>query len=97
LANISIKYLLLINTVISDKDIIKTCLLDLDKNKSKLELFTPSVQDGVTVLDQVSALNYIKTFTKRNTLSDVMQILSDYFLPHVGELNFTSRRGRQHQ
>ena len=77
--------------IISDKDIIKTCLLDLDKNKSKLELFIPSVQDGVTVLDQPSALNYIKTFTKRNTLSDVMQILSDYFLPHVGELNFSEK------
>jgi DNA-directed RNA polymerase II subunit RPB2 len=77
--------------IISDKDIIKTCLLDLDKNKSFVDLFIPSVHDAHEIFNQETALNYIKTFTKRSTISGVMEILSDYFLPHIGELNFLEK------
>jgi DNA-directed RNA polymerase II subunit RPB2 len=77
--------------VISDKDIIKTCLLDLDKNKSFIDLFIPSIHDAHEIFNQETALNYIKTFTKRSTIAGVMEILSDYFLPHIGELNFLEK------
>jgi DNA-directed RNA polymerase II subunit RPB2 len=77
--------------IISDKDIIRTCLLDLDKNKSFIDLFIPSVHDAHEIFNQETALEYIKTFTKRSTLSGVMEILSDYFLPHIGELNFLEK------
>ena len=77
--------------IISDKDIIKTCLLDMDKNKSFIDLFIPSVHDAHEIFNQETALNYIKTFTKRSTISGVMEILSDYFLPHIGELNFLEK------
>ena len=77
--------------IISDKDIIKTCLLDMDKNKSFVDLFIPSVHDAHEIFNQETALNYIKTFTKRSTISGVMEILSDYFLPHIGELNFLEK------
>ena len=77
--------------IISDKDIIRTCLLDLNKNKSFIDLFIPSVHDAHEIFNQETALEYIKTFTKRSTLSGVMEILSDYFLPHIGELNFLEK------
>ena len=77
--------------VISDKDIIKTCLLDLDKNLSYMDLFIPSVHDANKIFNQTTALKYIASFTKRNTISGTLEILSDYFLPHVGELNFLEK------
>jgi len=77
--------------VISDKDIIKTCLLDLDKNESYIDIFIPSVHDANKIFNQTTALKYIASFTKRNTISGTLEILSDYFLPHVGELNFLEK------
>jgi DNA-directed RNA polymerase II subunit RPB2 len=77
--------------VISDKDIIKTCLLDLDKNESMIDLFIPSVHDANKVFTQQIALEFIAELTKRGTVSNVIEILSDYFLPHIGELNFLEK------
>ena len=74
--------------VISDKEIIETCLLDLEKYEELLELFIPSVYDAGNIFTQQSAFNYIATLTKQKTTSTVLDILMDYFLPHIGELNF---------
>jgi len=77
--------------VISDKEIIKTCLLDIDKNKDYIDLFIPSVHDANKIFNQETALKYIATFTKRGTVSSVIEILTDYFLPHIGEVNFLDK------
>ena len=77
--------------VLSDKDIIKCCLLDLKKNEQMVDLFTPSIHDASRIFNQESALEYIATFTKRRTTIGVMEILMNYFLPHVGELNFLDK------
>jgi DNA-directed RNA polymerase II subunit RPB2 len=77
--------------VVSDKDIIKTCLLDLHKNANFVDLFIPSVHDANKVFEQHTALKFIALYTKRGTISGVYEILSDYFLPHVGELNFLDK------
>jgi DNA-directed RNA polymerase II subunit RPB2 len=77
--------------VISDKDIIKTCLLDLEKNESMIDLFIPSVHDANKFFTQHNALQFIAELTKRGTISGVIEILSDYFLPHIGELNFLEK------
>jgi DNA-directed RNA polymerase II subunit RPB2 len=77
--------------VISDKDIIRTCLLDLEKNESMIDLFIPSVHDANKFFTQQNALQFISQLTKRGTISGVIEILSDYFLPHIGELNFLEK------
>ena len=77
--------------VISDKDIIKHCLLSLEKNDNYIDLFIPSIHDASTIFTQSMALEYIASFTKRGTVSSVMEILSDYLLPHIGELNFLDK------
>ena len=77
--------------VISDKDIIKTCLLDLEQNSSYIDYFIPSVHDANKFFNQQTALEYIAELTKRGTVSGVIEILSDYFLPHIGELNFLDK------
>ena len=51
--------------VISDKEIIKTCLLDLDENKDYMEYFLPSIHDTHNINTQENALNYIKEFTDK--------------------------------
>ena len=83
--------------ITSDKEIIKTCLLiDLDdsiKNNDNpyIDLFIPSIHDANKFFNQQTALEYIAELTKRGTVSGVLEILSDYFLPHVGELNFLDK------
>ena len=77
--------------VVSDKAIIECCLLDLETNSNMIDLFIPSIHDANKIFTQQTALEYIKTFTKRRTTSAVLEILMNYFLPHVGEDNFLNK------
>jgi len=77
--------------VVSDKAIIECCLLDLETNSNMIDLFIPSVHDTNKIFTQQTALEFIKTFTKRQTVSAVLEILMNYFLPHVGEDNFLNK------
>jgi DNA-directed RNA polymerase II subunit RPB2 len=77
--------------VTSDKEIIEYCLLDLEKNSNMVDLFIPSIHDANTIFNQKNALEFIKLFTKRRTISSVLDILTNYFLPHVGEDNFLNK------
>ena len=75
----------------SDRDIIEHCLLDLEKNQEYIDLFIPCVHDAGKIFTQITALKYIATFTKGKTIPQVMYILMDYLLPHIGELNFREK------
>jgi DNA-directed RNA polymerase II subunit RPB2 len=77
--------------ILSDKDIIRTCLLDIDANESYLNYFVPSIHDANKVFNQEAAILFIASFTKRNTFTSVIEILSNYFLAHIGELNFLDK------
>ena len=77
--------------IISDRDIIQTCLLDLEKNSKMIDCFIPSVHDAANIFTQSAALEYIKTFTKGKTIATVMEILMNYLLPNIGELNFKAK------
>ena len=80
--------------ILSDKEIIQTCLLEeigTEKpvvNESYIELFRPSIHDSGHIFTQFAALKYIKELLKYKSDSNVLQILMLYFLPHIGELNF---------
>jgi len=73
--------------IVSDKQIITMCLLDLDKYENMIDLFAPSVHDAGGIMTQRNALKYIASFTKGKTVTHALEILADYFLPHVGEQN----------
>jgi len=79
--------------IISDKEIIETCLLEelgadkFIKNESYIELFRPSIHDAGVIFNQNSALKYIKELLKYKSDDAVLEILMLYFLPHIGELN----------
>jgi DNA-directed RNA polymerase II subunit RPB2 len=77
--------------VVSDKQIIETCLLDLEKSKDYIDLFIPSIHDANHIFNQETALQFIATFTKRRTVNSVLDILMNYFLPHIGEMNFLDK------
>ena len=77
--------------VISDKAIMQHILMDIDDKKDYLEHLRPSVHDAGKIFTQDLALKYIATFTKGKTTAHVLEILSDFFLPHVGELNFDDK------
>ena len=77
--------------IISDKDIITYCLLDLNVNKKYVDLFVPSVHDAGSIFTQENALKYIALLTKGKTNAHAHEILMNYFLPHIGELNFRDK------
>jgi len=77
--------------IVTDKQIIETCLLDLDKNEALLDLFIPSVHDAGPIMTQAAALHYIAHLTKTKTTTNALYILTDYFLPHVGETNYQEK------
>ena len=77
--------------ILSDKEIISMCLLDLDKYKSMIDIFIPSVHDAGTIFTQAAAINYIGLLTKGKTDVYALEILADYLLPHVGEMNFKEK------
>jgi DNA-directed RNA polymerase II subunit RPB2 len=77
--------------VISDKEIIQTCLLDMDKHENIIDLFIPSIHDAGNIFTQQAAISFISSLTKGKTNYHTLQILMNYFLPHVGELNFKTK------
>jgi DNA-directed RNA polymerase II subunit RPB2 len=77
--------------ILSDKEIISYCLLDIEKNSHLIDYFRPSIHDAGNIYNQEVAIKYIATLTKGKTISHTMEILIDYLLPHIGETNFQSK------
>ena len=77
--------------IISDKEIITMCLLDIEKHKDMVDLFIPSIHDAGCILTQRNAIKYIALLTKGLNTTHTLELLCDYFLPHVGEYNFKQK------
>lgn len=77
--------------IVSDKDICKTILHDLDANESYLEMLRPSIHDAGPIFNQKTALEYIGSFTKYHSIQSAYKCLIYQLLPHVGEMNFKSK------
>jgi DNA-directed RNA polymerase II subunit RPB2 len=77
--------------ILSDKDIITTCIHDLEKYEPIMDLFIPSIHEAAGIMTQKAALDFIAVLTKGKTTETVLEILADYFLPHIGEMNFTQK------
>jgi len=80
--------------IVSDKKIVESCLfIDIDDNKtnSYIDSFIPSIHDANKIFNQETALRYIASFTKRRTITGTLDILMNYFLPHIGESNLLDK------
>ena len=53
-----------------------------------MDLFIPCVHDAGGIMSQKLAIEYISFFVKGNKVEHILEILSDYFLPHIGETNY---------
>uniref|UniRef100_A0A6C0BTL6 DNA-directed RNA polymerase n=1 Tax=viral metagenome TaxID=1070528 RepID=A0A6C0BTL6_9ZZZZ len=77
--------------VISDKEIIEYCLLDLEKYKDFIKYFKSSVYDAGTIFTQEAAIKYISQYLKFKNIPYTYHILCDFLLPQVGEMNFSTK------
>jgi DNA-directed RNA polymerase II subunit RPB2 len=77
--------------VISDYDIIETCLLNMSENRDLIELFRSSVHDANKIFTQRAAIEYIGIFIKGKSVVQAQHILMNFFLPQIGELNYQSK------
>ena len=77
--------------VISDKEIIRMCVWDLD-NTDMVNALLPSITDNNHIYTQTIALEYLTSFTKYQTSkSYLMNVLMNFFLPHIGEDNYYTK------
>ena len=74
--------------VISDYDIIETCILNMYENQDLIELFRPSVHDANKIFTQRAAIEYIGVFIKGKSVVQAQHILMNFLLPQIGELNY---------
>ena len=77
--------------VLSDRDILEFCLLDIDEHAELLDHFIPSIHDANKIFTQEGAIKFIATLTKSKTIPQVHDILMNYFLPQVGETNYIQK------
>ena len=56
-----------------------------------MDLFIPSIHDAGRIFTQEGAIQYIATFTKGHTIPHALEILTNYLLPHIGEMNFKDK------
>ena len=77
--------------ILSDREILEYCLLDLDENAELLDHFIPSIHDANKIFTQEGAIKFIATLTKSKTIPQVHDILMNYFLPQVGETNYIQK------
>ena len=82
--------------IISDREIISMCLLkdpiDNNVSDSVLDWFLPSIHDAAIIQTQEDALHYLsRLLINEKTINHVLYVLADYFLPHIGEINFKEK------
>lgn len=77
--------------VVTDKAIAEMCLLDLDKYEHMTDIFVPSVHDSGAIMTQRQAVEFIALLTKGKRVEHTLEILADYFLPHIGETNYMEK------
>lgn len=77
--------------IVSDRDILSMIWLDIEKYESMLDVFVPSIHDAGLIYTQRNAIQYIGYLTKGKKYYHGLEILADYFLPHVGETNYREK------
>ena len=77
--------------ILTDKEIISYCLLQDDVPVQFVPYFEASIHDAANIITQYDAVKYISLLVKGRSISRTMHILADYFLPHVGEMNFIEK------
>lgn len=75
--------------VVTDRDIVRLCVPNDDTDL--MDALVPSVHDAEGFLTQQSAMYFIASLTKGKTIAHVHEILSDYLLPHIGDIHYLQK------
>ena len=79
--------------ILTDKEIISFCML---QNPEEIPAsFAPYIDSCVhnasSIVTQYDAVKYISMFVKGRSITRTSRVLADYFLPHIGEVNFLEK------
>ena len=77
--------------ILSDRAIIETCLLDLEKYAPMIDPLVPSVHDASMIYTQSQAIHFISLLLKHKSEKGVHKILTDFLFPHIGESNYQEK------
>ena len=77
--------------ILPDKEIMSFCTLQNEPPTAFVPYLEACVHDAASIITQHEAITYISMFVKGRSVSRTMRILADYFLPHVGEVNFLEK------
>ncbi len=70
----------------SDREILEIIFGDIETevNSALMEDLIPTIENSSLVYKQISAIKYLKEFTKGKTISEVINILNNELIPHIG-------------
>ena len=79
--------------IVSDREIMGMCTLQNPEYTSPqmIDYLNASVYDADQINNQHDALKLLSMYIKGQTITRLLHILCDYFLPHVGETNFLEK------
>ena len=77
--------------ILTDKEIISYCTLSEEIPTIFTPYFESCIHDAASIVTQYDAIHYISMFVKGRSISRTMRVLADYFLPHIGEINFVEK------
>ena len=79
--------------IITDREIMSMCTLQNPTYTSPAmaEILNACVHDTGSINNQHDALKLLSLYIKGKTITRLLHILADYFLPHVGETNFLEK------
>ena len=79
--------------ILTDKEIIMFCTLQDPEHVSSsfMKYLDACIHDSSSITSQTDAITYISLLVKGRSVPRTMRILADYFLPHVGEVNFLEK------
>ena len=76
----------------SDKEILEIIFGDLEDSVTQelLDEFTSTIKNSSIIYKQISAIKYLKEFTQGGTVSEVINIINNELIPHIG-YDYTSK------
>ena len=79
--------------ILTDKEIISFCTLQNAEHTPNtfMPYIDSCIHNASAIITQHDAITFISLLVKGRSVTRTMRILADYFLPHIGEVNFLEK------
>ena len=79
--------------ILTDKEIISFCTLQNAEQTpvAFMPYIDSCIHNASAIVTQYDAITFISLLVKGRSITRTMRILADYFLPHIGEVNFVEK------